>query len=92
VRLILTPSTSQRRESALEAERCSCQREAGHAVQTHSPREARKDQRTWRVKGRQSCCARTCQRSRPMARRARHRLFAQIEVGRESSQDEAPVL
>jgi hypothetical protein len=37
-------------------------------------------QRTWRFKGRQSGCARTCQRSRPMARRARHWLFAQIGV------------
>jgi len=42
--------------------------------------EVRKDQRTWRFKGRQSCCASTCQRSRPTARRARHWLFAQIGV------------
>jgi hypothetical protein len=80
VRLILTLSSSKQRERSgsttldLPASCWAC------CAETHSPREGRKDQRTRRGKGRQSCCESTCHRSRPVARRARHWLFAQIRV------------
>jgi hypothetical protein len=41
VRLTLTPYPSKLRESAREAQKGSCQREVGHAVQRHPVQERR---------------------------------------------------
>jgi hypothetical protein len=45
-RLTLIPYPSKQRESALEAQKWSCQRDGGHAVQRHTAQERREAART----------------------------------------------